>query len=222
MNAIQDGVRKIYKRRFNQDTQELRNRSAMWSILVKDYFQRFIPATATVLEVACGYGEFINHVHADRKIAIDLNPDSKSKVHSDVEFHECSSVDMHSIESKSVDVIFMSNFLEHITKDQVIQTVQECRRVLKEGGKLMILGPNMRYVGNDFWIFWDHIHPTDDRAICEMLEVEDWSICVNIPRLLPYTTKSKLPKNSFLIKTYIRFPFLWRLFGKQFFIVAKA
>ncbi|MEI6327324.1 MAG: class I SAM-dependent methyltransferase [Candidatus Roizmanbacteria bacterium] len=222
MQTETSNVKDIYQRRFNQTPNEGVMRMMMWKILVHTFFQKFIPSTSTVLEVACGYGEFINQVHAHRKIAIDLNPDSKSKVSRDVEFHESSSTDMGAIPSSSVDIIFMSNFLEHITKEAVIQTVRECRRVLKKDGKLLILGPNMRYVANDFWIFWDHIHPTDDRAICEMLEIENWTITLNIPRFLPYTTKSLLPNSPALIEIYLRFPLLWRFFGKQFFIVAKC
>jgi hypothetical protein len=42
-----------------------------------------------------------------------------------------------------------------------------------------------------------------------------------IPRFLPYSTKSGLPVNSFLIKWYLRLPFAWRILGKQCFVAAS-
>ena len=35
-----------------------------------------VPMGATVLDLACGYGEFINTVRCRQKFGMDLNPDS--------------------------------------------------------------------------------------------------------------------------------------------------
>lgn len=32
-------------------------------------------------------------------------------------------------------------------------------------GRLLILQPNVRYCGRDYWQFFDHITPVDDRAV---------------------------------------------------------
>ncbi len=49
----------------------------------------------------------------------------------------------------------------------------------------------------------------------------DFKIKKVIPRFLPYTTKSRLPKHPLLIKIYLRIPLLWRIFGKQSLIIAE-
>ena len=41
------------------------------------HFQQFVGTNDTVVDLACGYGEFINNIHAGQKIAINLNPDSR-------------------------------------------------------------------------------------------------------------------------------------------------
>src|SRR5690348_5702241 len=59
-----ESLENIYKRRFGPDV-EFRQR--MWRVLCKSYFQRYVSASATVLEVGAGYCEFINNIKAGRK-----------------------------------------------------------------------------------------------------------------------------------------------------------
>jgi len=208
----------IYKRRFNDD---LEFREKMWKVLCKEYFQRFVPPGSTVMEVAAGYCEFINNIEAGAKIAVDINTDTYKQAASDVRVVITPSTDLAAIESDSVDVIFVSNFFEHITRSEIADTVRECYRTLRKGGRMLILQPNIRYVGRDYWMFFDHITPIDDRALCELLELVGFSIRKVLPRFLPYTTKSRLPKSLFLIKIYLKIPLLYRLFGGQAFVVAE-
>ncbi len=42
-----------------------------------------------------------------------------------------------------------------------------------------------------------------------------------IARFLPYTTQGALPTHPLLVRAYLALPFVWRFFGKQFFIVAS-
>ena len=66
---------KLYKIRFSETERD--SKDLVWKVLCEDFFQQFIPPSSTVLEIASGYGEFIRHISAPRKIAVDLNPDSK-------------------------------------------------------------------------------------------------------------------------------------------------
>ena len=61
----------IYSVRFqNQETY----RRKVWSVLAR-YFSRWIPSDATVLDLGCGYCEFINQAQCAAKYAMDLNPE---------------------------------------------------------------------------------------------------------------------------------------------------
>lgn len=45
----------------------------------------------------------------------------------------------------SVDMIYSSHLLEHITYNQLIPFLQECRRVMKSDGKFSVCVPNFRF-----------------------------------------------------------------------------
>jgi hypothetical protein len=67
----------LYKNRFSKAV--LPRKNAIWKIICTNFLQKYIDNDATVIDVACGYGEFLNNISAGRKIAIDLNPDAKRK-----------------------------------------------------------------------------------------------------------------------------------------------
>jgi SAM-dependent methyltransferase len=218
LDATQLDPREVYRRRFDADAVF---RRAMWGVLCRDCFQRFIPEDAHVLEVAAGYCEFINQIRAARKIAVDINEDIRRHAGPNVEVVLAPSTRLAPVADASVDVVFMSNFLEHISKQDISLTLQECRRVLRPGGRVMILQPNIRYCAKDYWMFFDHVTPIDDRALCEVLEVTGFTVDLCRPRFLPYTTKSRLPRALWMIRLYLRLPLLHHLFGGQAFVIAR-
>ncbi|MDI6810225.1 MAG: class I SAM-dependent methyltransferase [archaeon] len=123
----------MYRRRFGKDV-EFRKR--MYQVLCADFFQKYIPDDAIVLEIGAGYCEFINNIKAKKKIALDLNPDIKKFAGDDVEAVISSSTDMKQIKNEYVDVAFANNFFEHLSREDIIKTIREVNRVLKRGGDL--------------------------------------------------------------------------------------
>lgn len=211
-------LQRIYGERFSGDAA---NRQRIWQVLCEEWFQRYIPADSTVLEIAVGQCEFINTIKAGRKIAVDLNEDAREWADPDVELHITSSTDLEPVTRAEADIVFLSNFLEHLTHDDIWATLAECHRVLRPGGRLLILGPNIRYCLRDFWMFCDHKTPIDDRALTEMLTVSGFEIEEVYPRFLPYTTKSQLPSSPWLVRAYLKFPLIWRVLGGQAFVIAR-
>jgi ubiquinone/menaquinone biosynthesis C-methylase UbiE len=213
-------LQKIYATRFIEA--ELPTKNKIWKVLCTKFFSQFVPTTSTVVDIGAGYCEFINNITSHKKIAIDLNPDVKKFADPDVEVINESCMAMNSLADESVDVVFMSNFLEHLlNKQQVFDTLNEAKRILKLGGKLLILQPNIRFLPNNYWDFFDHHTPLSDRSLVEVLESLEMVIVKCYPRFLPYTTKSQLPKGAFFVKLYLHTPWIWFLFGKQAFIVAE-
>jgi SAM-dependent methyltransferase len=179
------------------------------------------PDSDTVLDLACGYGEFINNIRAARKLAVDLNPDSPGAVANDVIFHAVAANALGPIEDASVDVVFTSNFFEHLPDKAVLQEVLgEIRRVLKPGGRLIAMGPNIRYLPGAYWDFIDHHLPLSERSLVEALLLAGLHPARVIDRFLPYTTQSRLPQANWLVRIYLATPLAWRLFGKQFLVIA--
>ena len=211
-------VRNIYHRRFTPD---LAFRKKMWEVLCRDFFQRFVKPDSTVLEIGAGYCEFINNIHAAHKIAVDINSDLPHHASSEVKAIVCSADKMVSVPDGSVDLVFASNFLEHLTRDEIVSTIREVQRVLLPGGKFMLLQPNIRFCAKDYWMFFDHVTPIDDRALTEVLEINGFETLKVIPRFLPYTTQSRIPKTIFFVRLYVRLSILWRIFGKQSFVLTS-
>lgn len=211
---------KLYAERFAQE--DLPAKSKVWKILCTEFFSRFVPRDGTVVDIGAGYCEFINNIKCGRKIAIDLNPDVTRFADPDVEVINESCMAVESLPDNSVDVVFMSNFLEHLqNKKEVFDTLQESKRILNMGGKILILQPNIRFLSSNYWDFFDHHTPLSDRSLIEALSALDMKVVENYPRFLPYTSKSKFPKGGVFVKMYLRLPWIWPLFGKQAFIVAE-
>lgn len=210
-------VQAVYGRRF-ADT--LAFRRQMWDVLCREFFQAWIPTQATVVELGAGYGEFINHITAARKIAVDLNPDTRIHANPDVEVCIRATDHIPEVADGTADVVFASNFLEHLTREDILATLREARRMLKPGGRFLILQPNIRYCKEDYWQFFDHITPLCERSLTEALEMTGFDVPHIVGRFLPYTTQGRLPNSVALLKVYLRLRPLWRIFGQQSFFVA--
>jgi SAM-dependent methyltransferase len=210
----------LYRFRFNEA--DLPGKMKIWQTLCRDFFQRYIDPQMTVLDVACGYGEFINNIQAKSKHAIDLNPDTKGFLGSDVSFHETRADDMVGLADASIDVAFTSNFLEHLESKSMCDSVfKEVLRVLRPGGKFIVMGPNIRYLAGEYWDFYDHHLPLSHSSLEEGLSINGFRVIRNIPRFLPYTTRSALPQHPLLVSTYLKVPFVWPLLGRQFLLIAE-
>ncbi|CAM4078751.1 Undecaprenyl-phosphate 4-deoxy-4-formamido-L-arabinose transferase [Mycobacterium basiliense] len=217
--AGEPDLQQIYRNRFGHARE---SRSAIWGVLVGDFFQAWVRRSDTVVDLGCGYGEFLNHVSAARRIGVDLNPDSASMLEPGVEFYGGRADDLSFLVDDSVDVVFTSNLLEHLqSKAEVERTIAEARRVLKPGGHLIAMGPNIRFLGGDYWDFWDHTVPISDRSLIEVLESQHLKIIDHHDRFLPYTTRSPWPQAPVLVRRYLRSPMMWPFFGKQFVIRAR-
>src|SRR5579885_1144148 len=108
-NELTGQLRKIYARRFDAQ-REYRNR--VWKVLVTDFFQQFVKPEDAILDLGCGYGQFINHIHAARKYAMDLNPQSRETLASGITFFERDCSEPWPLSSHTLDVVFSSNFFE--------------------------------------------------------------------------------------------------------------
>ena len=213
------GLREIYRARFSDD---LDYRDAVWRILCRDFFASYVPPSAAVLDVGCGYGWFINNIDCARKLGMDLNPATADHLGSDVQLlaQDCSAP--WPLDEASLDVVFTSNFLEHLhSKADLSATLREAKRCLKPGGRFMALGPNIKYLGGQYWDFFDHYIPLTELALQEALQVTGFEVTRALGRFLPYTMVGRTPPLP-LVKMYLKLPFLWPLLGKQFLVIAET
>jgi SAM-dependent methyltransferase len=213
-------IQAIYRHRFEETGIEARQR--VWRTLCGAFFNELIGRDKDVLDMACGYGEFINNVSARKRYGTDLNPDAARHLNSDVKFFQTDSTAMSGIPDEAVDVVFTSNFLEHLpNKAACDATFDEVMRVLRKGGRFIIMGPNIRYAYKRYWDFYDHYLPLSHLSLEEGLHGSGFNVVRNVPRFLPYSMKSRLPSADILVKAYVKLPFFWSIFGKQFLVVAE-
>ncbi len=126
------------------------------------------------------------------------------------------------LDDDSLDVVFTSNFLEHLpSREAIIETFTEANRCLRPGGRLICLGPNIKYVGGAYWDFFDHLVPLTERSLVEATELAGLTTETVIGRFLPYTMDGKRTPPAIFIRAYLRLRPAWRILGRQFLVVAR-
>lgn len=214
-------IERLYRNRF--DDRDRSRKSAIWNVLYRRVFAQWIRPTDIVVDLGAGFCEFINAARAGRRIAVDLNPDTIRCAAPGVEVQATSASDLSFLNGESVDVVFSSNFLEHLPgKEAVLSVLREAFRILRSGGSLILMGPNVRLVPGVYWDFFDHHVPLSDRSVCEALAMVGFNLAHVESRFLPFTTRSALPQAPWMVDLYLKLrPFSSSILGKQFLIIAQ-
>ena len=211
---------RLYQERFTPEEHAFKE--GMWKIFCEEFFQQYVELTDTVVDLGAGTCEFINAIQCADKIAVDLNPDVERAVRNGKAVIASSS-SMPQIPSGSVDVVFTSNFFEHLpNKAELVATLHECHRILRPDGRLIVVMPNIRYLPGRYWDYFDHHLALTHYSLVEAMTLADFRPEIVIPRFLPYTIKhSRTPRSLALVRLYMRFPLAWRVMGKQMFVVGR-
>lgn len=214
-------VSPIYKFRFPQEVTSAR--ADLWQELNHIWFQKYVRIHDTVMDIGAGYCEFINAIHCKTKIAVDINPDVKKYAHTNVTILQTDVLHIPDEYKNAVDVIFMSNFLEHLPKrDDVVTVLSYAKRLLKKDGVLLILQPNIDLVKEHYWDFIDHFTPLNEKSLTEALTISGYRVEKFVKRFLPYSTvATTLSTNPWFIRAYFLLPQLLRPFAGQSFVVAR-
>lgn len=211
-------LQEIYQRRFQRNL-EYRNR--VWRVLTADFFSRWVRPDHRVLDLGCGYCQFINNIVCAGKYGMDLNPSAADHAAKNVTLLQQDCAARWPIADNVFDAVFTSNFFEHLpAKKDLENTLGEALRCLKPGGRLLALGPNIRYLPGQYWDFFDHHLALTDKSLVEVLEKTGFAIEKNIPRFLPFTMVDGREYPDIFLQLYLRLPIAWPLLGKQFLVVA--
>jgi SAM-dependent methyltransferase len=197
---------------------QLPSRRAVWREIVR-YVQRDAPEVETLVELGPGYGDFIDQFPAKRKIAFDLNPEMRAFVDESVELRVEDAQAIASLPAASVDLVFASNFLEHLEGDEVDRLLESVQGVLRPGGRLMLIQPNHLRCGEHYFDDPTHVTIFDDRNIGFWLERAGLRTLRIDPGLLPFSMKSRVPKWPLLVRLYLNVPV--RPLSAQMYVVAE-
>ncbi|NEQ46329.1 MAG: class I SAM-dependent methyltransferase [Leptolyngbya sp. SIOISBB] len=215
-------LKRLYENRF--DSQQQRSKLLLWNVLIQDFLQKYVSTDAVVLDIAGGYCEFINQISASSKHLIDLNPDCHLFANPNVDIMNIDILDIHQrekVENNFFDIIFVSNFFEHLAdQDQLFEVLDFCFQKLKPGGSLLVIQPNFKYSYREYFDFIDHYLPITHQSLLEVLKALDFRIDTLIPRFLPFSTKGR-PSAAWMLRLYLKLPIAWKLLGGQMFVQAS-
>ncbi len=194
-------------------------RAAVWRALWRYYFRHRIRPSDTVLDLGCGYGDFINNVVAKRRIALDLWPGFEAHLDAGVQPVVGPVDDLSAIDDGSVDYAFASNLFEHVSQQEFAATLAGLRSKLSAGGTLTVLQPNYRYAAREYFDDYTHVSIYSHISLCDFLAANGFEPVEVRPRFLPLTVKSRLPAWGPLVGLYLASPV--KPLGKQMLVRAR-
>jgi len=108
-----------------------------------------------VLDLGCGWGTFVFKLAPSCKEVVGLDFSSKSidlcneilqkEPHKNIKF-VCADAGDSGLDAESFDLIISADLFEHIYPEDFERIIDECRRLLKPGGKLSIWTPHRGHI----------------------------------------------------------------------------
>jgi len=106
----------------------------------KDFVKIEVNNTRNVLEIGCGTGRYAKFFKKDAYIGVDITPKfinyAKRKSNYDFRIMDIRKL---SFKNGSFDKVFSIGVLHHLNERDLLKTLQEVKRVLKPGGKLLVM-----------------------------------------------------------------------------------
>jgi SAM-dependent methyltransferase len=194
-------------------------REVVWQALWRYHFRHIVPADGCVLDIGCGYGDFINQVIARRRIALDAWPDFPRYLDAGVEPLVGDVTELRQLADHAVDFAFASNLFEHLSQSAFAGVLDTLRSKLSPRGTLTILQPNYRYAYREYFDDYTHVTVYSHISIADFLAANGYEVLEVQPRFLPLTVKSRLPVSPWLIRAWLAAPI--KPTGKQMLIRAR-
>jgi len=194
-------------------------RTPVWQEVCR-YLQRFVHSDEDLLDIGAGYGECARFIQARRKWALDYNPDLVRHWAADVIPVIQSVLEPLPFLADSLGTVVASNLLEHFTLQECEHILSEIARVLRPGGRLVVIQPNFRLCPERYYDDYTHKTPFSDQGFVRLLQSLAWDIVHSEPRFLPFSMESRLPKWRPLIRLYLSLRY--RPLAGQFLIVAET
>ena len=208
----------LYSNRFTDADAQAKD--VLWREVCR-FLARYVDGP--VIDIGCDRGYFIRNIAADDRWASDLR-DVSADIPKEERFVQGGGLDLERLVPNGYfGTVFMSNYLEHLrTRDDVLEQMRVAGALLRPGGRVVVLQPNIRLVGAAYWDFIDHHVALTEKSLVEATEAAGFQTERLIVRFLPYTTKSRLPQTAGLVRWYLRLPLAWRFLGGQTLYVGRV
>jgi SAM-dependent methyltransferase len=194
-------------------------RDVLWQSLWRYYFSKWITPEDCVVDLGCGYGNFINAVVAKRRVALDIWPAFPHYLDTGVEAVVGPITELGFLDDHAVDFVFASNLFEHLSQAEFRTVLDGLRNKFSPRGMLTILQPNYRYAYREYFDDYTHITVYSHISLADFLVANGYEVLEIHPRFLPLTIKSRLPVSPWLIRAYLSSPLKPQ--GKQMLVRAR-
>jgi hypothetical protein len=118
-------------------------------------------------------------------------------------------------------MVFASNLFEHLTREELLTTLSGIRRILRPGGKLLVIQPNFRYAYASYFDDYTHIGIFTDISLADLLSTSGFHIDKVMPRFLPFSLRGHGPKWPWLLRLYLSLPYR-PMAGQMYIACSKA
>jgi SAM-dependent methyltransferase len=193
-------------------------RVGVWLAIAR-HLQRYVPEDGAVLELGAGYCAFINAIRAGERHALDLYPAVVEHAGPGVVAHVRGCDELEPFADGHFHLVFASNLLEHLTESSLGRTLDGAMRVLRPGGRLVLIQPNYRYCYREYFDDYTHRLVFSHVSLADRLAAHGYTVERVEPRFLPLLLKSRMPKWPWLVDLYLRLPV--RPLAKQMLVVGR-
>jgi SAM-dependent methyltransferase len=182
-------------------------RRVVWGAVAR-HLAAYVPPDAAVLEIGAGYCDWINHVRARRRVAVDIWPELPAFAAPGVEAVVLDLTrGLDTLGSSSFDVVLASNLLEHLAPAEAASVVDGVAGVLRGGGRFVVIQPNFRYAWRQYFDDYTHRSIFTDVSLPALLRAHGFRILEVRPKFLPYSLRgARVPIASFLVHAYLKSP----------------
>jgi SAM-dependent methyltransferase len=195
------------------------NRLRVWVHICR-YLRRWIGPNDAVLDLGAGRCDFANNVVAGSVTALDVDDTVLSSARPGVKAIVGDCTDLSAFNDDDLDVVLASNLLEHLDRTTALRLLGEARRVLRPGGRLILLQPNFRLSPGGYFDDYTHVAIYTDRSLRDLLIAEGWTVSYVAKRFLPLSMNSRGSRLTFLVPWYLRSPV--KPFAGQMLLVAVS
>ena len=154
----------------------------LFRLLRKREIQKYVK-NGSILDIGCGRGLFLHLMrkHGWEVAGVEFDEESALKVSNAYGIKVIPSQSLSKLPDKSFDVITLFHVLEHTIHPQM--TINECKRLLKDGGLLVVEVPNLyslqASIGKKAWFHLDlphHFYHFSDVGIKALLKKNSFRI----------------------------------------------